>query len=130
MTDHTRDVSDQYTSEQVVKQLNAEVAALNAVERAKLAAARHRAVSRLGTRRYGFQAWHGVAATAVLALAVALPLWQNSGELTDPDRVVAAPGEPDTLFGDLPLLATGDDVEFYRDLEFLMWLETQDENAT
>ncbi len=65
-----------------------------------------------------------------MALAVALPLWQNSGELTEPNRVVAEPGEPDTLFGDLPLLATGDDVEFYRDLEFLMWLETQDENAT
>ncbi len=35
MTEHTRDVSDQYTSEQVVKQLNAEVAALNEVERAR-----------------------------------------------------------------------------------------------
>ena len=61
--------------------------------------------------------WVGVAVAASLVAAVALDVWQSS------ERV---PQAPEVATNDMELMTAQDDIEFYQDLEFYEWLESNE----
>ncbi len=103
------------------RELEAGADDLDELTRARLGAARRRAVDAarpaggplgevLAVARH-LPAW-GLAALAALTL-LAFLLW----------RPAAPPPEPLTLLEDLELLGAAEDPEFYRDLDFYLWLD-------
>lgn len=118
----------------VIDALDNEADQLNDVERARLSAARHRALDRKSRRGSYIQPWHSVAAAAalvaVIGFRIVTPSLDGSETTVDKPTVAesSAPGM-DGLLSDLPLLAAGDEVDFYQDLDFLMWLENNNDNA-
>ncbi len=134
MSDAPLSEPDHRTAARVTAQLQREADSLNDIECAKLAAARRRALSRPVSEPTRWAALTpprlSMAAAAVLALAVAVPLLTTNGSLQETTTAVAEANTTGDMLGDLPLLANSDDVEFLQDLEFLMWLETQEDNAT
>ena len=87
-------------------------------------------MARKTEKKLPFVPWQGFAVASLLVAAVVFRLVQVDPA---PDTVAqvatADPSPMDGLLTDLPLLASGDDVEFYQDLEFLLWLETNNDNA-
>lgn len=107
--------------------LDAQVEQLDFTITSKLAAARHRALDQHKTQPawYRIFGWQPLA-RATAALAVALII---GSQLTDTTtRMQPLPQTADavtgTLMEDLTMLAEGDDIEFYQNIEFLEWLES------
>jgi hypothetical protein len=100
--------------------LDESTAALDAATLSRLNRARQAALARQRTR--GHRVWWlsaaGVAATAVLLVALVPWHARAPGALTDP----AGP-EGTAAIGDA---VTADDIEFFEDLEFYAWLDAQD----
>jgi hypothetical protein len=96
-----------------------DAATLSRLNRARQAALAQRRPAR---RQWALPA--GLASACVLLLAVLT--WHSYGptvgvSLENPLARTAAPG-------DLDLVASEDSLEFYQDLEFYAWLETQDQD--
>lgn len=119
------------SDEQAVKQaldahLDTRVQNLDFTVTSKLAAARHRAMDQAlvqpgWQRLFGWQSVAGSAAALTVAYVIGGHL------LTSPAMVPDLPGNELTtsdLMEDLTILAEGDDIEFYQNIEFLEWLES------
>ena len=91
--------------------LDEDLATLDETTRRRLAAARRHAASRAGRRR-PTPVWALAAGVAAAALALALLLPRG-------------PGGNEMPLEDLDILVSGDDIEFYEELEFYEWLSTQ-----
>ena len=107
--------------------LDSQVAQLDFTVTSKLAAARHRALDRQKKQPawYSVSGWQPLA-RATGALAVALII---GSQLTDTTtRIQPSPQTAETvtstLMEDITILAEGDDIEFYQNIEFLEWLES------
>ena len=105
--------------------LDAEVQGLDFNVTSRLAAARHRALDQQSstTLWQSVFRWQSLAGgTAALAVAYLI-----GGQLLTPEalqpQTTAEVSESD-LMEDLPILAEGDDFEFYQNIEFLEWLES------
>lgn len=115
------DPHDQRFAHGAAEQLSRNADAVDDATRARLRAARRRALDARKGRpsiasRFGFPAAVAVAA-AVLATVLLLPRW--SGE--PPQDLVAGVG-----LEDLELLGAAEDLELYEQLEFYRWLETSE----
>lgn len=107
--------------------LDSQIGQLDFTITSKLAAARHRALD----QRRKQPAWYRVSgwqpltrATAALAVAFII-----GSQLTDTTSLMqpfpqTAEKTTGTLMEDLTMLAEGDDIEFYQNIEFLEWLES------
>ena len=117
-------------AQRAIDALNAEVDQLTLVDTARLQAARRRALDRTPARQGYTLPWQGLAAAVILVAVVIVRLLQSGGNAV-PEVTTASskPAQMDGLFNDLPLLAAGEDVDFYQDLEFLIWLENNNDNA-
>lgn len=97
---------------------DASVEALDEVTRARLAAARARALAAARRGTAGFGAWWPAGAFAtVLVLVTALALWPR------PERV-----ESGLPVEDIDMLLAEDGFEFYEELEFYLWLEMEEQD--
>lgn len=106
---------DKVFLERVKATLDHAVDDIDPVTRARLSAARHRAVAAIGQRRPFFQPVAMVAmAASVMVLAVGVYLWMPT-----------APGTMPAV-EDVPLLSSGEDFELLQELEFYRWLELED----
>jgi len=102
-------------------QLDRDVDALDETTRARLRAARLRALDALDAPR----AWHGLAAprrlllasAAALALVLATTSWLAAWRQRESAARTLADG-----LDDVEILATADDLELYDDLDFYRWL--------
>ncbi len=119
--------------ERAVKQalgqhLDTEVQALDFTVTSKLAAARHRAMDQYRTKPawHSLFGWQSVAAgTATLAVAYVIggQMLNTTTLQSVPDAAVTLEAGTGVLMEDLTILAEGDDIEFYQNIEFLEWLE-------
>ncbi|MEM7377657.1 MAG: hypothetical protein AAF460_09145 [Pseudomonadota bacterium] len=128
MNDSAADRTALEAAEYTTTALDAEADQLNAVERARLAAARRRALDRVPARALPIRPWHGLAVAAVLLAVLAVPALRTPPATTPPAATASAP-PVDGLFNDLALLSASEDVDFYQDLEFLIWLEDNNDHA-
>jgi anti-sigma-K factor RskA len=110
----------------LTQHLDNEVQDLDFNVTSKLAAARHRALSQetsrsIWSRLFGWQSVAGGSAALVVALMV-------GNQMLKTDAITASPQPADLaasgMIEDLAMLAEGDDIEFYQDIEFLEWLES------
>lgn len=117
---------DEIAVKQTLSQhLDNEVEQIDFTVASKLSAARQRALAQQSTSTswYGRLGWQHLA-TAVASLALVYVLASQI-----PGTNAPPPTEPGTefvavnLMEELSLLAEGDDIEFYQNLEFLEWLE-------
>ncbi len=122
---HDRSARDRRIARRAAQQLTREADALDDATRARIRAARLRALDALDDRpaitaptltRFGVPAVAAIAATAVVVMLV-VPRG-------------SAPPPPDPIAGlgleDLDILAAGEDLELYEHLEFYRWLETNE----
>ena len=135
MTDRDRQTIPDPRRDPAVSQalvaLDASVAAYDDETLARLAAARHAAVTRARSRGGAGRpdilpappraAFAGVAALAVVAI-VMFSAGQAPEDPAQPAAIVTAPGAPAPPLG---LLAASEDLEFLEDLEFYEWLELE-----
>lgn len=106
---------DEYMLSEVRKHLDAEANDLDELTRARLSAARHRALAELD-RRPRWPMW--LAGTAAVAMVLALSLAVL--------RPAAPPWTGDAA--DFELLVSGGALELYEDLEFYDWLAQRDDD--
>lgn len=106
--------------------LDAQVETLDFTVTSKLAAARHTALSALDEKPawYKLPGWRTVAiSTAALAMVYVISsqlLLTSAVQQRNPQIANLNTGE---LMEELTILAEGDDIEFYQNIEFLEWLE-------
>ncbi len=106
--------------EQIRQQLERSCEVLDPATQARLRAARREALSAAAPR----VRWIPAAALASLSLlAVAIGLWQSQGE------EMGVPMASATSLEDLELLAAQESFEFLEELEFYLWLESQQHEA-
>lgn len=115
------DPHDQRFARHAAEQLTRDADALDDATRARLRAARLRALSALDDRprrafRFGVPAAAAVAA-AVLATVLIVPRWSAER----PQETIAS-----LDLEDLEILAATEDLELYEHLEFYRWLETSE----
>lgn len=88
---------------------------LDELTRARLAAARARAVAALDKPRVRWWMPAGAFAATAAVMVLAFSLWIAPG----PETIVA-PG-----LEDMPLLSAAEEPEFFEELEFLIWLSDE-----
>lgn len=105
--------------ERVREALDARASALDGATLSRLRQAREAALRQPGSSRWlpdlsgnGLR-WAGAAA-GVLLLVVALSVWRQAGV------------PPQGVMDDLEVLASSEDLDLYRDLDFYLWLEQQE----
>lgn len=83
----------------------------------------------LGSRRHAKQLyWLPAMATAALVAAIGTGVWfGNTPQTTTPAPEVVAKMEQ--RVSDFEMLASGDDLELYEELDFYLWLEQQEPDA-
>lgn len=122
---------DETVVKQALKQqLDAEVDSLDFNVTSKLAAARSRALAQETTR----PAWHNLFGLQNLfnwqimagGLAAVVVAFVVSGQFFMPDLETPTVAEQtsNVLMEDMTILANSDDLEFYQNIEFLEWLES------
>ena len=106
---------DEEFVKQIVRSLEAANNDLDDMTKARLSAARRRAVSSLTERRgLAWGAWPVGAVAVSMALVIGLWLWQHEPSLP-----------PDGLSGFAELAALDEGIELYEDLDFYVWLSEQ-----
>ena len=116
-------IDEQSVKKPLDQYLKTEVDNLDFNVTSKLAGARHRALDQSPIRNRHWGAWQKMAgggAALAVALVVGQQMYNPTSEITAPDTTSVAQSG---LMEDLPLLASGDDLEFYQSIEFLEWLE-------
>ncbi|MEM7257466.1 MAG: hypothetical protein AAF404_08765 [Pseudomonadota bacterium] len=119
--------SDELSVKQALdKHLEAQVQNLDFTVTSKLAAARHRAMDQPAGRSrwqqlFGWQSVAGSAAVLTVAYVIGGNLLTTPALVPDVPANGLATGD---LMEDLTILAEGDDIEFYQNIEFLEWLES------
>ncbi|RPI14426.1 MAG: hypothetical protein EHM60_06705 [Lysobacterales bacterium] len=120
MIEKPRGPQDEAFERRARELFDASVDGLDAATRARLAAARHAAVSEAGSRRGA--TWRGWApvAIAVSAALVAVIVWRAPGDA--PSGTTGPAGAP--ALDALELVAAGEDLDLVaEDLEFYAWLD-------
>lgn len=118
--DQPSDTAEREAAQPLIQALDQWQAELDPVQRARLAAARHRALAagRTPARGYGWLA-PGLATGLLLALGISFwpqsPLPQPSMPMPAPDRALAV-GEP----------VLGEEALLDEDAEYLLWLASND----
>lgn len=102
----------------IKQQLDRQAEELDGQTLSRLRQARAGALAEDGGRQWHWQPLAAFASVAVLAVAVWLALPLNNGD----ERNMAA-------LDDMELLAARDDPEFYEEIEFYAWLESQNEEG-
>ena len=124
--DTTLTGDDRAVQKALNQHLDARVESLDFNVTSKLAAARHRALDQQAAPSLwqSFFRWQSLAGgTAALAVAYLI----GAQLLITPEALqptVATDPAAGDLMADLPILAEGDDIEFYQNIEFLEWLES------
>ncbi len=112
--------NDRDLAARVARELDASVDALDAATLSRLNQARQRALAEVAyapwRRRWIWPAAFAAAASVVMAVA-----WLPRGAVSPPLATPVASVQQE----DLDLLATGDSLDMYEDLEFYAWLESQ-----
>ncbi len=108
-------------------QLENKADSLDSTTLARLSAARHRALEQQDHQKSGVfrnTVWKsGFAAAAIGFLA--LTIWFTGIREINTEKLYSAEAD---MLSELPILASEDSVEFYRSLEFLIWLENESKN--
>ena len=98
--------------------LDQSVDAIDEDTSSRLRKIRYQALNNKAEKSYGFMPYSAFAATAaVLILTVTVWLTQ-SPNIND-----------ELVLEDMPLLTTGEELDFYQDLEFYSWLEEEQING-
>lgn len=104
----------------IKKTLDQSNAVLDGDTLARLRQARHQALDAAETRRSPFVLWGPVTAMASVAM-LSLSLWLYQAE--------SAPVNMMAGLEDIELLAANEDIDFYENLDFYLWLEGQEERG-
>ncbi len=119
-TEESQEQSQIEFARRIRAQLEAENSNLDATTLSRLRQAREQALAIAGReQRIVWQWWPARVGLAAAAVAAALITWQL---LPFPQHVSPLAEMED----DLEILIAEDDVNFYADMEFLIWLEQQD----
>lgn len=109
---------DEKFASRIKQQLDQQVDGMDGQTLARLRQARATALADSSARAWRWQPIAAFASVTVLAVAVWLALPVNSGG----EQNMAA-------LDDMELLAAADDLEFYENIEFYQWVESQDEQG-
>ncbi len=106
----------------LIENLDEEVNKLDSISKAKLSAARYRALESLESKsNASISDFWKAGITAVASIVVATTLWIGIPQ----QGAVIPPTAEASVFADLNILASSNSVEFYQSLDFLIWLENE-----
>lgn len=104
----------------IITELDNQAQFLDAATASRLNQSRQAAIASMRSRQRAWARWGlplGLAGTAAAGM-VAIALWMGGA---NPEQ----PGLGDPALADLALLTSEDSLEFYENLEFYQWLETE-----